>query len=302
MLFRTENETESNKKLREISFRSMLAEFPNLVVVLISAIMSNSMIVWVDLIGSFSAELHSAVIFLITRKIGKIADDSWHFDVARLEVMASFICDLIMIVGYISLVVGAIPEILDPSVTNKWIVFYFVIKIIAILFDLYFYYNQKKIFVVNPSKVNETETANWKNNLLIDTLIAVISVVSYVFLKYKWSLYISPIATVLLSCCFIIGSGKRIKSSFNELVNTAVPTVQQDVIVDILLKQRSEYVERIGNIRCYALDHTLNIVIGVAYKKETTYHQQIQLLQNWREAINEKYPESIVSIELEECQ
>ena len=229
MLFRTENDTESNKKLRELSFRSMLAEFPNFVVVLISAIMSNSLIVWADLLGSFSAEMQSAVVFLITRKIGKIADDSWHFDVARLEAMASFICDLIMIAGYITLVVGAIPGILHPSVTNKWIVFYFVIKIIAILFDLYFYINQKKIYAANPSKVNETETANWKNNLLIDTLIAVVSVVSFVFLKYEWSLYLSPIATVLLSGCFIIGCGKRIKASFDELVSAAVPKIQQDM-------------------------------------------------------------------------
>ena len=302
MLFRVENETESNKKLREISFKSMLAETPDLAVVLISAIMSNSVIVWVDLIGAFSAELHSTVIFLITRKIGKVADDSWHFDVARLEVMASFICDLIMIVGYITLVISAIPEILHPSVTNKWIVFYFVTKIIAIMFDLYFYYNQKKIYAANPSKVNETETANLKNNLIIDVLLAVVSVISFIFLKHEWSLYISPAATVLLSCFFIVGSGRRIKASFNELVNTAVPTIQQDEIIDILLKQRSECVERIGDIRCYQLDHKLNIIIGIAYKKDTTYQQQMQLLQIWREAINERYPKSIVSIELEECR
>ena len=301
MLFRVENETESNKRLREISFRSMIAESPNFVIILISAIMTDSLIVWVDLLGSFSAELHSAVIFLITRKIGKFADDTWRFDVARLEVMASFICDLLMIAGYLTLVIGAIPDILHPSVMNRWIAFYFVIKVISVLFDLYFFYNQRKIYVSNPSKVNETETASWKNNLLIDAIICAISVVSFVFLKYKWSWYISPIATILLSLCFIVGSGRRIKSSFNELVSAAVPVIQQDEIIDILLEHSSDYVDRIGNIRCYALDRKLNIVIGIAWKNDTTYQQQIQLLHIWREAIYERYPESIVCIELEDC-
>lgn len=300
MLFRIQNETESNKKLREISFKSMLAELPNFFVVLISAIMTGSLIVWVDLLGSFSAEMHSIVIFLITGKIGKNADDSWQFDVARLEVMASLICDTIMIVGYLTLIVGAVPEILDPSAVNGWIVFYFIIKIIAVLVDLYFFSVQKKIYDASPSKVNETETENWKNNLIVDALIGAISIVSFVFLKYEWSRYMSPIATILLSCCFIVGSVRRIRESFNELVNTAVPTMQQDVIIDILLKNRSEYVERIGDIKCYILDRRLNIVVKIAYRKDVTYQQQTELLHIWREAINEKYPDSIVSIELED--
>ncbi len=300
MLFRTENETESNKKLREISLKSMIAEFPDFIVILISAIMSGSLIVWVDLLGSFSAEMHSVVVFLITRRIGKIADDSWHFDVARLEVMASLICDTIMIIGYLALIAGAVPGMIHPSVVNGWIVFYFIVKIIAVLFDLYFYRNQKKIYAANPSKVNETETVNWKNNLIIDILIGAISIISFVFAEYKWSLYISPAATILLSCCFIIGCGIRIRESFNELVNKAVPTMQQDVIVDILLKNRSDCVERIGDVRCYVLDRKLNIVIRIAFRKDTTYQQQTKLLQTWKDAVNEKYPESIVSIELEE--
>ncbi len=234
MLFQTENETESNKKLREISFKSMLVESLDLIAVLFSAILTHSMIAWFDLAGAFNAELHSAFVFLITRKIGKIGKDPWQFDVARLEVMASFICDLMMTVGYIALVAGAIPEIFDPSAVNKWIVYYFVLKIIAVIFDLYFYYNQRKNYVANPSDVNETETANCRNNLLIDALIAVVSAASFAFPKYEWSLYISPVATVLLSCYFIIGNVRRIKKSFNELVSTAVPSAQQDEIIDIL--------------------------------------------------------------------
>ncbi len=299
MIFRIENETEPNKRLRRISFRSMLAELPNFVVILILAIMSDSLIVWFDLLGSFSAELHSAFVFLITRKIGKIADDSWHFDIARLEVMTSFICDMTMIIGYLALLAGAAIEIPHPSDTTDWMFLFFLFKIIAVLFDLYFFFSQKKIYDQSPSKVNETETANWKNNLLIDVLIAVISVAVLFSPKYGWSLYISPVATVILSCCFIIGCGRRIKESFNELVNTAVPVIQQDKIIDILLEHRLDCVKHIGDIRCYVLDRKLHIAVKVEYKDDTTYHQQIQQLQIWKEAVNERYPESIVSVELD---
>ena len=68
MLFRVQKKTESNQKLRAISVKSMIAELPDLILILISAIISKSQVVWADLLGSFSAELHSVVIFLITRK------------------------------------------------------------------------------------------------------------------------------------------------------------------------------------------------------------------------------------------
>ena len=119
MYFRVENETETNQKLRALSIRSMIAELPDFVLVLISAIVSGSLIVWADLLGSFSAMLHSAVVYLITRKIGRIAGDSWRFDVTRLEVMTSFICDLIMIAGYLALVVSAVCELPSPSAVNS---------------------------------------------------------------------------------------------------------------------------------------------------------------------------------------
>ncbi len=211
MLFRVQNETESNQKLRAISVKSMIAELPDLILILISAIISKSLVVWADLLGSFSAELHSVVIFLITRKIRKAAGDSWRFDVARLELIASFICDLIMIAGYLALVISAIYELRDPSALNKDIYFYFAVKAVAILFDLYFYHNHKKLYDSSPSAIYETEKANWKNNLLIDVLVTAITVVSFILLQYDWSRYISPVAAILLSCFFILGSIRRVE-------------------------------------------------------------------------------------------
>ncbi len=299
MLFQVENEIGSNKKLHDISVKSLILEFPNLLLMFISAIIANTMIVWLDVLGSLSAVLHSALIVWITRKIWKITNDAYHYDAERLEEMASLICDILMLLSYLTLIYNAFYDVIYPSSVNQGIVVYLFVKIIDLLFDFYFYHNVKKIYQDHPSKVNESVFLNWRNNLLIDLIIGVISVIVYFMRLYSWSRYISPGATIILSVFFIIESGKRIRNSFDQLIDAPISILDQDKIVDILLEYCGKNdVDRVTGVRCYILESKLNIVIDIVYKEETTYHKQMQLLQIWSNAIKEQYPNSVISVEL----
>ena len=65
MIFRIDKQEKSNEKLKELSLKSLIAELPNLSAIFISALMSNSILIWFDFLGSLSAVLHSAFAFLV---------------------------------------------------------------------------------------------------------------------------------------------------------------------------------------------------------------------------------------------
>lgn len=298
MIYRIAGETESNQKLCEMSLRSFLALLPNAILILFSAIKSNSLIVWVDAIGTLSAELHSAIVYMITRKIRKSAGGFYSFDVSKMELMASFFSDLIMVVGYIILVGSAVYEIISPLATNQWIVFYLIVKAYDTAVDSYFYINQRKIYKSNPSSVNKTELANWRNNLLLDIIIGGVSIVSFFLVRYRWSWYISPVATIILSMYFIYDSAIRLKNSFGELIHTTISIPKQDEIIDILLNQRADCLEKVEDVRCYYVDSKLYIILKIVYKEDTTYKEQMQALKIWSNAIEEIYPNCVIHAEI----
>ncbi len=300
MLFQMQNELDSNKKLREISLKSLITEFPNLVLTLVSAVLSNSMIVWFDVLGSFSVELHNIIMFLVTRKIKNVTNNSYRYDVVRLEIMTSLICDLLMFLSYFLLIYSAFNEILKPEATNEWIVLYLAVKSVDLSLDTYYFLNVRKVYKSRQSKVTETEYSNWKNHLLLDVVVGLISIAVFFLRSYEWSWFLSPAATIVLSFSFIWGSSKRIKDSFNQLIDSPISIGKQDEIVDMLLEHKDSCLERLDEVKCYILDLELHIVIKLAFKPETTYEKQTQLLQTWSKTIKEKYPKSIVTLAIGE--
>ena len=74
--------------------------------------------------------------------------------------------------------------------------------------------NQKKIYNNNPLRINETEMVNWKNNLIIDIILGMLSIITFMFTKHHWNKYINSILSIILSIYFALGSLKRLVKSF----------------------------------------------------------------------------------------
>lgn len=299
MIFRIENETKSNEKLRDISFKSLVLELPNLILILFSALQSDSLIIWIDVLGSLSAEMHSAIVYWATKSIEKSKGNFYSFDIPRLEVLISLFSDTLMIIGYFILIFTAVYDMFFYTLlANEWVLFYLVVKGIDTLADFYFYINQKKIYKNNPSSINDTEMANWKNNLIIDIILGVLSIITFVLIKHQWNKYVNSIFSIILSVYFVVGSLKRLKKSFSELINISISFPKEDKIIDVLLKNRSECLEKVEDMKCYYIDHILNINLKLIFKNNTTYEEQRKLLKIWIDDIKNIYKDSAVHAEI----
>ena len=88
---------ESNyKKQQNLSFAQFLTETPSFAAVLVSAILSRTILVFVD---SFGIILRTAIITLLSKKLSKDLRYEYNYGVGKIEAISSLLCDGIVFFG-----------------------------------------------------------------------------------------------------------------------------------------------------------------------------------------------------------
>ena len=297
-ILRQRSNKESFKTQYRLAIGNFLAEFANFVPSFISAIFANSIVVWTDCFASFGAVVHFFIVILATRQMKNDDGVKYNFGVARLETMAAFMCDMLLVIGYTVVLVVAVFQLFNPSAPNEAIVVFLVLKAINITMDVVFLIQAKKAQRLHPSRLNETELANEWNALYNDVVVGIIATVCFAFSSYKWSWYVSPIATIILSLYFSYSAIKRIRDEFKEITDVSTAVENQDEIIDLLLEYRSAF-NKINAVNCHYLNHKLCIYIVVTFRNEITYEEQMKLLNDMSAKVYEKFTNSEIRFVLE---
>ena len=81
------------EKQKNLSFIQFLAETPSFIAVLVSAILSKTILVFVDLLDSFGNILRTAMVTILSKKLSKDLRFEYNYGVGKIEAIASLICD-----------------------------------------------------------------------------------------------------------------------------------------------------------------------------------------------------------------
>ncbi len=290
-------EDENNKtykKQSKVAFMIFLSEVPNFFVILANAITSRSLLVWADLVDSVKNGIHDATVWLVTRKIYKDNGDSYNYGAGRLEVFTSFICDVLVFIGFTILFVVSIFGLISPVKPEESIIWYAVLKCINLTFDLWFLITQINIYKKTQSPVAKTEIAHGKFCSFMDVFYLISALICYFFKDAVWTPYLSPSLTIIVTLYFAYGCQKRIRANFFELVDKSVTIKDQDELYDIVLKNCSD-IKRINSVNCHVLKEKLHIDLDVTFKKDYTVENAKELLKKIDSQIEEKYPGAITN-------
>jgi len=293
MRLKTNNNEEKYKKQEHMAFVSFLAEVSNFVFEIISAFTAHSILVIADCFASAETTAHALIVLLVSKKMRKETGDKYNFGVERLEVVISFICDLLVVVGYTVLFASAVYQIFHISPPSSVIGLFLILKTSNTAFDVVFLVQQGKIKKKNNSRLNQTEFAKVRNNLINDVATFVLVLLSFLFIDYKWSWYIAPIATVFLSVLFIAQCIMRIRKSFSELTDFSATIKNQDKIFDTVLEYKSNF-DKINEVNCRYLNAKLYVEIDVDFPANYTYENQKNLLENIENDIRKDFEDCFV--------
>lgn len=206
------NEGKAYKDQQKIGILSFLAELPNFVLMLISAIMSHTLIVWMDLIDSFSNVMRSSVVTVSSIKLKKGTLN----DAGKFEKRASLICEVSVDVGLFCVIGCSIYELINPHEPGGFLLYTLILKVINIAIDTYMVIKQYRIWKVQKTPIIAAEMSGFKKDLSFDTLAFVTMLVCYVLRKYEWSWYISPVLCLPLAVYFLVKSFMRIAKSLKK--------------------------------------------------------------------------------------
>ena len=81
------------KQQQNLSIAQLLAELPSFVAVLVSAILSRNLLVYVDLLDSSMYLISLVLIVLLSKKLTKDLRYEYNYGVGKIEAIASLLCD-----------------------------------------------------------------------------------------------------------------------------------------------------------------------------------------------------------------
>jgi divalent metal cation (Fe/Co/Zn/Cd) transporter len=283
------------KKQKNLSFIQFLAETPSFIAVLVSAILSKTILVFVDLLDSFGNILRTAMVTILSKKLSKDLRFEYNYGVGKIEVIASLICDGIVFFGLLSTVGLSVYSIIFPEQPSDLVIGVVGLKVINVSFDTAFFVKQRKILKTHRSAISETNYAAALAALLFDSVTLVSLLVMWLLRNNTIGGYISPVISIFVAIYLMYGCIKRTKRALDELTDKTLPEEEQMKILNILTRYYSSY-SQFHSINSHKSGDVTRIDIHLSFEQNTTFEEIMTLKKQMQEELDRLFGNCIANI------
>ena len=283
------------KKQKNLSFAQFLAETPSFIAVLVSAILSKTILVFVDLLDSFGNILRTAMVTILSKKLSKDLRFEYNYGVGKIEAIASLICDGIVFFGLLLTLGLSVYTIIFPEQPSDLVIAVVGLKVINVSFDTAFFVKQRKILKTHNSAISETNYAAALAALLFDGVTLVSLLVMWLLRNNPIGGYISPVISIFVAIYLMFGYVKRTRQSLIELTDKTLPEEEQMKILNILTRHYSSY-SQFHSINSHKSGDTTRIDIHLSFEQDTTFEEILTLKKQMQEELDSLFGNCIVNI------
>ena len=279
---------EAYKRQQRITGLQLLSELPNFVLVLLSAIVSHSLIVWLDFVDTLGNLLSEVIVTVQSRRMSRDLRYEYNYGVGKVEALTAFFTGAIELSGLLCIAVVSVMQIVSPESPSDLLIYVVALKVVNVLFDLWFLRGQAKIRAVNPSAIVETEYLGNIGALAFDggALLALLAV--WLLREHHVSWYVSPVLSLVIALVMMVFCVKQIHHAMMELADKTLPEEEQLKILKVLNRHNGEY-RRFDSIRSRYTGTTVTVDLAVTFDEETTYRQ----IEAFRDAVQRELVEEI---------
>lgn len=232
---------QSHKTQLKISFLSFLTELPNFVGVTVSAILSGSLIVWMDFVDSFCNVLNCGLVALLYWRLRRNLKYEYNYGVGKVEAISSLACNGILICGLIFMVISSVNDLISPKEPSGLLIYVVILKVINVAFDAIFLMAQYKIKQKEKTAIANTEFYATLKSFSFDAVALVSILVCWIFRDVHAVWYFSPIICIVLAVWFFIGAIGRAREAVRMLTDRTLPEKEQLKIISVLAEFRDKY-------------------------------------------------------------
>ena len=287
------------EKQKNLSFAQFLAEVPSFFAVLVSAILSRTLLVFVDLFDSTIYLIRVGLIVLLSKKLTKDLRFEYNYGVGKIEAIASLLCDGIAFLGLLITLGISVYSLFFPEQPSDLVIAVVGLKVINVSFDTAFYVKQRKILKIHHSAISETNCAEAFAALLFDSVTLVSLFAIWLLRENPIGRYISPVASILIAIYLMFGYIKRTRQALTELTDKTLPEEDQMKILSILTRYYDSY-SQFYSINSHKSGEVTRIDIHLSFEQNTTFEEILTLKKQMKDEFESQFGNCVVNIIVED--
>ena len=287
------------KEQQNLSIAQLLAELPNFVAVVVSAILSRNLLVYIDLLDSSMYLISLGLIILLSRKLTKDLRYEYNYGVGKIEAIASLLCDGVGFFGLLITLGFSVQAIIIPEQPRDLVIAVVGLKIINVSFDTAFFVKQRKITKIHNSAISKSNYAEALSALLFDSVALVSLFAMWLLRATPIGGYIAPVVSIFVAIYLMVGYVKRIRQALTELTDKTLPEEDQMKILNILTRHYDSY-SQFYAINSHKSGDVTRIDIHLSFEWDTKVEDVINLQKQMQDELEDQFGNCIVKLIVEE--
>ena len=287
------------KKQQSLSFTQFLAELPSFVAVLVSAILSRNLLVFIDLFDSFIYLISLGLIVVLSKKLSKDLRYEYNYGVGKIEALSSLFCDGIAFFGLLLTLGLSIHSIISPEQPSDLVIAVVGLKVINVIFDTVFFVKQRKILKIHNSSISKANYAEALSSLLFDSVTLVSLFAIWLLRDNSIGGYISPVISIFVAIYLMFGYIKRTRQALAELTDKTLPEEEQLKMLNILSRFFNEF-SQFHSINSHKSGDLIRIDLHLSFEKNTTFEEILRLKKQLQDEFDVQFDNCTVNIIVEE--
>lgn len=266
-------------------------KIPDFVAVLVTAILSHSLIVWVDVLNDFVSVTQTSMVKVFSHKFRGDSKYRYNYGTGKLEAIVSIGCDMLSIAGMVCLFVAGIYKLFHPDQPSKVIIVVVILKIFNIATDIFFLIYHKKF---QDGRVAKSISSSTVEKTTFDFISFFALTVTYIFIEKNFAMYIAPVVSIILSTYFTIQNCINIGRSIEELSDKTLPEDVQLKVLKALTKHFDSYIE-CKSVNSRLIEEEMHIELNLVFASNMTYEEIQGLLDRISKQLNQEIGKCIVN-------
>lgn len=275
----------------KLALSIVATKIPNFVAVLITAIFSHSLIVWVDVLNDFVSVTQTSMVKVFSKRFKGNFKYRYNYGTGKLEAIISICCDMLSIAGMICIFIVGIYKLFHPDQPSKVILIVVILKIFNIATDIFFLTYHKKF---QDGRVAKSIASSTTEKTTFDFISFFALSITYIFIEENFAMYIAPVICILMSVYFTVQNCRNIGRSIEELSDKTLPEDVQLKVLKALTKHFDNYVE-CKSVNSRLIEEEMHIELNLVFENNMTYEEINQLLDKISVQLNEEIGKCIVN-------
>ena len=283
------------KQQQNLSIAQLLAELPSFVAVLVSAILSRNLLVYVDLLDSSMYLISLVLIVVLSKKLTKDLRYEYNYGVGKIEAIASLLCDGMGCFGLLITLGFSVQAIIRPEQPSDFVIAVVGLKVINVSFDTAFFVKQRKITKIHSSAISNANYAEALSALLFDSVALVSLFAMWLLRANPIGGYIAPVVSIFVAIYLMFGYVKRIRQALTELTDKTLPEEEQMKILSILTRHYDSY-SQVHSVNSHKSGDCIRIDMHLSFERNTSFEEILTLKKQMQDELDSQFGNCIVNI------